>query len=101
MTNPRKKVSKMATKAARVVVPLHRSRSDREGTKALTVHVAEDIHRAVANVADREHLTHDELLHLAIALILERLKSPPVRSLDLKLKQHRLTSYLVPPAPGD
>ena len=68
----------------------------RIGTRSLTAHVADDIHQAVRDLAKREHLTLDEILHLALALLLNRNNCPLPPSLDLKLKHRRLTSYLTP-----
>jgi hypothetical protein len=69
----------------------------RSGTRSLTAHVAEDIHQAVRDLAKREHLTLDEILHLAFALLLNKNNCPLPPSLDLKLKHRRLTAYLAPP----
>jgi hypothetical protein len=71
-----------------------KKRSDRSGTSALTTHVARDVHQAVKDLADSEHLTIDEAMHLAIALLLKRFDRAPVNALEVKLKQHRLQSYL-------
>lgn len=68
----------------------------RIGTRSLTAHVADDIHKAVRELAKREHLTLDEALHLAIALLLSKNNCDMPPSLDLKLKHRRLTSYLAP-----
>ena len=74
--------------------PPHRPPPARIGTRSLTAHVADDIHRAVREFAELEHLSLDEALHLSFAMLLLRNRRPLPPSLDQKLKHHRLTSYL-------
>ena len=58
--------------------------------------MASDIHQTVKELAESEHLTVDEAMHLAIALLIRKFGRGPVGSLEVKLKQHRLLSYLAP-----
>jgi hypothetical protein len=78
-------------------VPLPPSRV---GTRCITVHAANDVYLEVHDLAADERLTIDEALHLAMALLLKRGGRALPSSLDEKLKERRLTAYLVTsPAP--
>jgi hypothetical protein len=77
-------------------VPPPLARADRTGTRALTAHVAEEIHQAIKEFAGREHLTVDEALHLSLAILLRDNGQKLPEALSLKLRQRRLMSYLTP-----
>jgi len=68
----------------------------------MTAHVADEVRAAIHDFAKREHLTVDETLHIGMALVLMQGGAPLPPALKLKLKQHRLMSFLPSvPALGD
>jgi hypothetical protein len=110
MAKKRIKAAKTALKHHAVAAsphrPMHRRAAPpsavppcRVGTRSLTAHVLDDLHEAIHELASSEHLTVDETLHLGMALVLRRNGHPLPQSLKLKLKRHRLLSYLPAPAP--
>jgi hypothetical protein len=93
-TKPRQAIGSRAMHGAAPQPPA------RVGTRSLTAHVGQDVHQAVHALAEREHLKVDELLQIALALVLTKNNCGLPTSLDQKLKHRRLISYLAPVVPS-